>query len=58
MGGAGAGPRERGDDIEMQGEQARGLLDDVDESEGDGGQEGSAAGLPSYDEAVGPSDKV
>jgi hypothetical protein len=42
----------------MQGEQARGLLNGVDEDESGGGQEGGAAGLPSYDEVVGSSDKV
>jgi hypothetical protein len=55
--GEGEGPRAREDDIEMQGEQ-RGLLYDVDDNESDGGQEGSAAGLPSYAEVVGPSKKV
>jgi hypothetical protein len=49
---------ERDQDIEMQGEQGRGLLEDV---EGDGDvseREGSAVGLPSYDEVVRPHDKV
>jgi uncharacterized membrane protein YhaH (DUF805 family) len=54
----GEGLRERGDDIEMQGEQARGLLNGEDENESGGGQEGGAAGLPSYDKVVGPSNKV
>jgi hypothetical protein len=31
-------------------------VDDADENEGDGGQEGSVTGLPSYDEVVGPCD--
>ena len=49
---------QRGQDIEMQGEQMRGLLDDVEGHGDESEREGSVAGLPSYDEVVRPSGKV